>query len=568
MRNDLILKGLIQLRRQVTMFLPSQPKPPDFKPVGIDKQVQDVKMLLDMEGIEPAVAVIVCGFGGVGKTTLASQIIYELNLPSTVFKYCKVIIDETQEKTSHIIKLQAQIINDLGDEKVKLRDQEEGKTKIKEILGKQCCFLFIDNVVEGDYIEQLLPKNMADEKEHSQKLRMVITSRAGNLRARLRIKKCKEYSLDRLSDEAAIEILQQLILEDGEEPSKDFDEEGLMNDVAVACKGTPLLLSVYENHIRVGREKQKYEDARDALMKGDLNSLVEQQLEQKLLFVYHKLKDFDEDAQEAFLDICSYFHDWAWQAVSDIVGKTKLETLSNRMLINRRESNTVIVHDILLLMGRKEAKNTRFLNSEDSFRALKDPSKVQSVKVISLFDNTPLIRLKSSELNAVHSSLRVLMVGNWVQFDGTPCDKEFENLRYLHVGDIDAFPFQDASNLKSLRFFSSQLKPGIYLSQLPRTLKCIAHDPRQLEGLDAVSRLPEGLKFPASLRFLRLSNIELEQETLSHLDALEYLVLDNCDLKKLPEGLNLPESLSRLTLNNCKQLPKTLGRLNRLQSLY
>ncbi|GLJ51445.1 hypothetical protein SUGI_1093390 [Cryptomeria japonica] len=289
-RGSLTLTGVIDIKGQFSEFLPSSPKRLDFEPVGIEKQVQDVKKLLDMEGSEPAVAVILSGFGGVGKTTLASEVIYQLKLPSTAFKYCKVTINEMQEKTS--------IIHDLAGKKFSLRDATEGRRTINEMLGKQCCLLYIDNVVEGDYIEDLLTRDIDYEKTRLQKLRIVITSRAGNLQARLKIKEYEGYRLEVLSHEAANVILRRLILRGGNEivASEDFDEEGLMNDVAVACQGIPLLPSVYGNHLCFNREKKKYEEARDALRKGDLNGPVKEQLEQRLLFVYHKLKDFNEEA--------------------------------------------------------------------------------------------------------------------------------------------------------------------------------------------------------------------------------------------------------------------------------
>ncbi|GLJ51984.1 hypothetical protein SUGI_1104810 [Cryptomeria japonica] len=372
------------------------------------------------------------------------------------------------------------------------------------------------------------------------------------------------------------------ILKDETKLHQEFDEEHLLDDVAVACKGIPLLLSVYGNHLRVDRKKKRYEEALDGLKMGDFNRFPEEQLEEKLLFVYHKLKDFDVEAREAFLDICSYFQGWEWNVVSAIVGENRLETLHKRMLVSRSEiKNQVVVHDILPLMGRKEAKNTRFLNSMESLKALKDKSNMETIQGICLLDNTSLMTLESRDLNAIHTSLRVLQIGNWVNFDGPPCDKEFENLRYLHVGDINAFPFQNASKLKQVKVFYNHSKQGIDLPQLPETLMRLNHDVKQLEQVHEVAKLPKRLKLPASLQYLQLSNVQLVLETLNHLHVLESLCLDKCDIEvtavdlqepstwnNFPEGLKLPVSLQNLIVNNCKGLPQTLSHLNALKELF
>ena len=42
-----------------------------------------------------------------------------------------------------------------------------------------------------------------------------------------------------------------------------------------------------------------------------------------------------EDAQDAFLDICSFFRGWEWETVASIVGEEVLLTLTQRDLVAR-----------------------------------------------------------------------------------------------------------------------------------------------------------------------------------------------------------------------------------------
>ncbi|KAH9292574.1 hypothetical protein KI387_042240, partial [Taxus chinensis] len=189
----------------------------DFQPVGIERQVEEVKELLDMEGSEAVVAVVLCGFGGVGKSTLAASVIQKLNWNSASFKFCRVMIDEkAADKRSHIIKIQKDIISDFGGGKVDLRDPAEGQNQIKDVIQNKCCLLFIDNVVDNDYIKDLLPRELlASDKTDStmQKLRMLITSRAANLKPLLNLKKCHEYHVNTLSGEAPKVLLRNTILQ-------------------------------------------------------------------------------------------------------------------------------------------------------------------------------------------------------------------------------------------------------------------------------------------------------------------------------------------------------------------
>ncbi|KAH9292831.1 hypothetical protein KI387_041980, partial [Taxus chinensis] len=477
-----------QIHKQFTQRLDQSPRDLlEFKPVGIDEQVKKVRELLDMEGTEPAVAVVLCGFGGVGKSTLAASVIQTSDWSD--FKFCRVIINEkTAAKTSHIIQLQKDIIRDFGGEKLDLRDAEEGRKRLQSVMENKSCFLFVDNVVDKDYIKQLLPKdlsmknlemqkskstensekqkNMSKEnlEKRKTKLRIFVTSRENNLRAEFNII-CKEHAVHALSDDAAEYLLKETILQPPGEFSKKFDEGRLIKDVARACRGVPLLLSVFGKHLRAERESASYMEALEALQKGNLDTFKDEDLSEKLLFVYHKMRD--EEDKEAFLDICKYFYGWQWNLVGHIVDSGRLEALHKRMLINKSESGEVIVHDILRLMGIKEAKQTRLSNYKELSEVLEedDEANLKSVKGISLVSEKSLTIVESRHLDAMRQSLRVLMIGDWVKIEGSPCSRAFKNLRYLSVGDVIDFPFQDASKLQKLTVFCNRSKHGMNLDR-------------------------------------------------------------------------------------------------------
>ncbi|KAH9309427.1 hypothetical protein KI387_037338, partial [Taxus chinensis] len=539
--------------------------------------------MLDMEGSDAAVALILYGFGGVGKSTLAASLIQGLNLTSTEFKFSKVIIDENMaDKVSHIMELQRCIIRDLGGGKIHLQTPEEGRNELRKVFQNKYCFLYMDNVADIDYVTQLLPNQLsigrqsqlAQEQKQMQKLRIVITSRQGNLKPVLD-SSCtyKEYPVTVLSADAAKFLLRKTILGSEDELHNHFDEESLMDQVAEACRGVPLLLRLFGNHLRCERDSRNYQDAVQALQVGsfaDYSYGGEEQLGQRLWFVYSKMTD--KEAQEAFLDICTYFNGWPWDIVSHIVGRKKLDLLRERMLVTRNNSDDkVIVHDILRLMGMEEARGSRITTYEQFCEALQDESNLKNVKGIFIQVGESI---QSRHLDAMHSSLRILIIGDGVRVDGPPCERYFRSLRYLQLGNIPEFPFKDACQLEKLTGFKNMSYPGIKLPLLPHTLKFICHDLRGLScfelarlplqnlsslenftvEMEESTRLPEGLNLPASLLTLHFSCCYRVPERLSHLTALQSVTLEKCNWKVLPREFGQLARLEYLNLAYSKQL--------------
>ncbi|GLJ53813.1 hypothetical protein SUGI_1148590 [Cryptomeria japonica] len=595
--------GLQTLRQNTFRYDQSPFELLDFKPVGIQEKVEKVMELLDMEGSEPALAVVLCGFGGVGKSTLAASAIQSLNWSklraNPDFKYCRVKINyETPDIESHINVLQQNIITAFGDRKIKVESSEEGRTKLQKVMENKFCFLYIDNVVDKEHLGRLLPKdllwftksNMSKENSEEQKtkLRILVTSREKNLKPKFNIN-CKEYEVHAFPDKAAELLLRETILQSQGQFSLDFDERSLITSVARACRGVPLILSVFGNHLRAEREERSYREALEALRQGNLDSFTDEDISGKLFFVYDKIRD--EEEKDAFLDICKYFYGWEWNLVGNIVDPSRLESLYRRMLINKSDSGEVIVHDILRLMGEKKAEQTRISNYEEFSEVFEDgEGKLKTnkdVKGISLGSEKLLRTIESRHLDAVCQSLRVLMLRDWVMIDGLPCKKAFKNLRYLSVGDLNDFPFEDAFKLQKLTVFINSSKGGMNLHRLPRSLKVISHevadpDCRSFEILPLQSlsslenfmvkgrksvKLPEELHLPSSLENLQFNCCSQLPKEFINLTALERLSMDNCDLESLPQGFGKLKKLKYLSVQHCTNLTSLPGELGLLSSM-
>ncbi|KAH9309546.1 hypothetical protein KI387_037457, partial [Taxus chinensis] len=612
--STLTFAGVNRLLKEITLRPQQSPLDPlHFDPVGIEEKIPELTQMLDMEGSDPVVALVLFGFGGIGKSTLATSLIQRLNLTSTGFQYCKVIIDgKTTDPTSHITQLQADIVRDIGDNKLSIRNPDEGRKEVQKVMENKRCLLYIDNVVDIDYVRELLPRQLSPAK-----LRMVITSRQGNLKTPLDMKPIvyKDYPVKVFTTAAAKSLLYKTILGSEVKPHTHFDEEGLIDQVAVACAGVPILVDRFGKNLSDLRDQESYEEALEALREGNFSEYSygsEEQLGEKLWYLYRKMTD--KEAQEAFLDICTYYYGWSWDIVGHIVGKNKLQLLEKRMLVTKSDTDDkLIVHDILRKMGTKEAPGTRFTTYQQFSEALQDESNLQNVKGVSLQESSSI---ESGHLNAMHSSLRVLILGNRVIVNGPACEQAFENLRYLQLGDIPTFPFKDASKLKKLAGFHNSSLPGLELPILPQTVKYIRQNIKdvEFEGFERFPlqhlrslenftvevyrreplKLPEGRNLQPSLVTLHLKGCDQVPEKLSHLTALRRLTLENCNLKVFPEeigqlvrlehlnmasneeltslgvGFGSPNSLITLNLRGChlmETLSPTLGLLTSLKTL-
>eukprot|EP01018_Ginkgo_biloba_P035655 Gb_36886 [translate_table: standard] len=556
----------------------------EIVPVGIDDRVEAVKKLLEMEGSKAALAVILYGFGGMGKSTLASSVIENLNLKN--FKFSRVIVDA---ENSNIVKLQKDIISDLEGKKFDLRNDYEGRKKLGEVLKSKSCFLFIDNVVDKEYMRRLLPKGLSMGKN---KLRILVTSRGINVRQEINIH-CEEHHVESLSEETSRELLRKTILQEMTTRVQMTinDEDKMISDIAKACHGVPLLLDTYGKYLRCDRSEAAYRGARDSLIHGKFRTFGnDKDLSEQLFYVYDRMR---EDSQEAFLDICTYFNGWKWDIVSSVVGEELLNDLVSRALVKKDvHSEEIAVHDVLMLMGTKRAKATRMQSTAELSQSLQDEQDVSSAKGIRL--QSPF-KLESRYLNAMYKSLRILILENGITIDGDQCNHTFHKLLFLQVRDVNMFPFKDASQLPNLRVFYDESEHGMALAKLPETLKQLkltispTHEmsaalPIRWANMSSLPELqrfemrtsklvefPENFRLPKSLVELDISRCKQLPKGFDSLTALRKLMLNGCtELTALPEELGSFHSLMSLSMSDCTKLtslPKAFGRLTSFKDL-
>ncbi|XP_057832322.2 TMV resistance protein N [Cryptomeria japonica] len=221
--------------------------------VGIEEQLEAVNKLLNMETTEDcsSIVVLIWGFGGIGKTTLAQAVVSKID--RSRYNYARIILDEVSENNKYkYTEMQQHILQDAfpnykGGIKIELRDSDDGKDKLREAFsseGNKPVFLYIDNALHKKDLEQLLPEDLGCLPQHS---RILITSRTKEIVDMLEERgfhdRIKDYPVETLSDNDAMQVLCK------DNAIRDRIKDDLQNIVNV-CKGIPLVLTIVGAKLR------------------------------------------------------------------------------------------------------------------------------------------------------------------------------------------------------------------------------------------------------------------------------------------------------------------------------
>ena len=309
---------------------------------------------------------IVYGIGGSGKTTLADAVYASLKDKLEGWKYSKVTLIQNLKEDPNIEDLQSSILQDLTATKQSVRDFESGRQSLKDIIEKESIFLYIDNALFTEPLEKLLPKDVTSAK----KLRLLLTARetiVSRVTEDCGVEPTKLYHLKPLSDDAALQVLCRKIDKKREKDSL-LEERPQVKKIAEKCSCCPLFLEIIGAYIHQRKNTiEAYERVLDWLESGkDFGGSERYSFDEKrVLFSYEGLKS---SAQDAFLDICSFFYDWKWETVACIVGEEEMECLLEGALI-RRAYKKIKIHDLILAAGRNKSNKSKHsrLKNVDNF---------------------------------------------------------------------------------------------------------------------------------------------------------------------------------------------------------
>ncbi|XP_059066839.1 TMV resistance protein N-like [Cryptomeria japonica] len=338
------------LQPPIQKLLSSQPSIEPWKPiypdyaVGIQEQKKEVTKLLDMEReSQLSLAVVIYGVGGIGKTTLATAVIADLDL--TQYNYSGVEIHADRSRND-IRSFQRQILKDAFPaytygRNLMFTNSAEGRdhlTSAFQAQGNKPVFLFIDNALREEDLQELFPERLAGLPKRS---RIVLTTRNLGVTDMLEYAglERRDYPVGTLPDQDALKIL--------------FKEDNIrgrenMQKVLKISDGIPLVLEIVGARLR----KQNYMVERCTQIFEALESredVKEENLCQRIVTsVYNELVP---STQEAFLDICCFFANWNRSDLEYIVGAEDVTLLLEAALMKTSSKDELIVQNIIRAKG-------------------------------------------------------------------------------------------------------------------------------------------------------------------------------------------------------------------------
>ncbi|KAH9290547.1 hypothetical protein KI387_034664, partial [Taxus chinensis] len=534
--------------------------------LGIEYKISAVIKLLQFDDDKPAVGVIVYGIGGAGKTTLANEVYATLNLKG--WKHSKVTLIKNMESHPNIEELQTQILSELtGKKHDTVKDYQSGQQELKCILETGDVFVYIDNILSKEHLENLLPKKINSQG----RVRILATARKNDASVVFEccgVTPCELYPIESLPVESALELLCRKI-DRGREINSIVDERPQTREIAEKCNCCPLFLEVVGAYLhKRHNEIEAYEKVFGWLSEGEAFSGYKEDRfdESRILFAYHEL---EVNAQEAFLDICSFFSDWEWDEVACIVGDEELQCLQEGALVKRievedyfpgysrskREVRRISIHDLILIAGRNKSKGNRFRSADDFSMALENDKDLGQAKGVWLES----AEISAGQLDAMSNSLRVFAMGDETIVRGQCC-KQFDKLRFLQVGEVPNLAI-DILKLKHLKFMDyvwSEDANNWSPPELPAEFGMLSSLTKLVLDSTSLQELPRDFQNLSALQSLHLSccsSLVRLPCDFQNLSALQSLDLSGCSsLVGLPEGLGDLKSVTYVNVKGCSKL--------------
>lgn len=203
--------------------------------VGLEESVKEVIDALELESENKALAVVLHGVRGMGKTTLAKAVFSNASLQE--WKCSRIELFDNRESIPNITDLQRLVLKDLTESRkiAEIRNPEEGQRELANILRKVPAFIYIDNVVREDELRQLLPEDLNNAKKVRLLIiaRNVIVGRACPLNRRP-----KEYPMKGMSRVWAEMLFNGKLFDD----MKGKLNREQLDHILDICDGNPLML--------------------------------------------------------------------------------------------------------------------------------------------------------------------------------------------------------------------------------------------------------------------------------------------------------------------------------------
>ncbi|KAH0982040.1 hypothetical protein GBA52_009217 [Prunus armeniaca] len=559
--------------------------------VGIDNRVEGLNMWLEDGSSDVGVAVV-CGMGGIGKTTIA-KIAYNRNFYKFQGGSFLADIRATSKLRNGLVHLQRNLLSDLQKGKAKkIYNSEEGIKKIKRAIRCKRVLVALDDV---DNLEQFNAILGMREWLHPGSKIIITTRHEHLLKAH---ENCAMFKVEGLLENESLELFSWHAFR---QPHPGEGYMDLSRPVVQHCGGVPLALQVLGSSL-FGKAADVWKNALQ-----NLDVITEGKIQKILRISFDSLQDHDK---RLFLHIACFFigkdKDFSTTILDECEFATNIgiQNLVDRcLLIIDGFNNKLTMHQLLQDMGRgiireespeDPGKRTRVWN-KDASNVLRKLTGTETIKGLML--NIPmLIKDESSKITSSGSNRKRFHVED---YDGN-CSSSRRRLGFfswqsISFSSTNSFPvsneidfkteaFRRMHNLELLLLDNVQIsgryedfpKNLIWLSWRGFALKSIPTN-FYLENLIALDlrnsslqHVWKGTRFLPRLKILNLSHSHglVTTPDLSGSPNLKKLILKDCiNLKEVDESIGDLEKLVFLNLKDCKNLMKLPIRISMLRSL-
>ncbi|KAF3456164.1 hypothetical protein FNV43_RR00814 [Rhamnella rubrinervis] len=547
--------------------------------VGVDSRLEKLERCVSESGDVPFIGI--CGFGGLGKTTLAEA--YFKNMPRKfeASSFLANIRDVCEKQPNDgLVGLQEQLLRDVFKRDHVVNNVFQGKGIISTRLHRKKILVVLDDV---DQLNQL--EGLAGEKQWiGDGSQIIVTTRDESLLPCIYGK--NEYiihKVDELEDSEAHQLFSLKAFK-SDCPPEDYKE--LSAEVVKYASGLPLALVVLGFFLR-GKTIDEWKRALDRL-----REYPEKEIMSVLRISFDGLAEIEKNI---FLDIACFFNGSCKDYVMNIMDscgffpEISIRSLLDKSLLHMdHDRNIVRMHDLLEEMGkeivREESRNepggrSRIWLEDDFYHVLNNETGTEEVEAIPLYNLKSIDLSMSSKIRKLENfslfpnleKLNLDFCSNLEEIDISNSDlKRLTSLSLSCRKSLNSLP-TSMGGLESLKFLN--LSYCSSLGNLPEDLECL----NNLEELDATGTgLRDTTPSVGDLKGLHgwknIWNTIAGNGLLSAgLSCLEALNLENCGIRdgEFPDDFGCLVSLENLNLsgNKFSCLPAHFNQLSKLRHL-
>ncbi|XP_047331807.1 disease resistance protein UNI-like [Impatiens glandulifera] len=494
---------------------------------------QIVEDIIEKLRDEKTMLIGICGMGGIGKTTLAKQVLQKVqDFPKPLFD---VQVISTVSNSPNFNTIQQEVAEMLGSS---LKEIENGILRAEQLRkafsNKKVVVLLDDVWKEFDLNAFGFP--LTKSNVDGSFCKIIYTSRnKDSLWSGERNITKQEFSLDILSDEESLTLFKRKV----NLPNDDIEKNEIARQIVKECAGLPLALevvggalvnkrtSVWNDMLYRLQSQQLHHDKIDKVVQTSYDFLEDPNA--RSLFLFCCL--FQEDEEIPIETLYRYvvglqlFKGMNLHRISDRV-ETLLDDLTKRNLLINVKEYAVKMHDVVRDVGISIAKQE---NNGINYLECDGMDELENIDT----PHTKMISILFRKNN--------LDVPNTVEFRG--------------------------SKLELLRLDSSNhYLPNIKISwNLPKVAD-------NLKVINIVCHLGKISEFPSKLKMLSLERLSLDMSvsSIGHIKCLEILSLRDSTIKDLSNEISELTNLRLLDLTRCKCFifNGVLSKLTNLEELY